>query len=99
MLSYAAPESSACAPSPPGFKRKPLKKPNLQKPSKVERARVRLEGAVTRLERAAATAGPAALARELQGLKDENADLKALTTTVTERLDVAIGRLRTVIGE
>ncbi|HEX9568897.1 MAG TPA: hypothetical protein VF987_04390 [Rhodospirillales bacterium] len=76
-----------------------MKKPNLQKSSKVERARVRLEGAVTRLERAAATAGPAALARELQGLKDENADLKALTATVTERLDVAIGRLRTVIGE
>jgi hypothetical protein len=83
-------------PEPEG---KPLKKPALRKPSKVERARVRLEAAVTRLERAVATAGPAALAHELQGLREENADLKALTGTVTERLDVAIGRLRSMIGE
>ena len=76
-----------------------MKKPNLQKPSKVERARVRLAAAVARLEQAATAAGPAALARELEGLKEENADLKALTATVTERLDLAIGRLRTVIGE
>jgi len=51
-------------PVTPGSKGKPLKKPNLRRPSKVERARVRLEAAVTRLERAAAAARPAALARE-----------------------------------
>jgi hypothetical protein len=76
-----------------------LQKPNLQRPSKVERARIRLKDAVTRLERAATAAAPGALARELQGLRDENADLKALTATVTERLDLAIGRLRAIVGE
>ncbi len=63
------------------------------------RARVHLEAAVTRLEHVATTVGPAELARELQGLKDENADLKSLTATVTKRLDVAIVRLRAIVGE
>jgi hypothetical protein len=78
----------------------PLKKPNLQKPSKVERARARLDGAVTRLE-AAIGAAPSAgvVAKELEGLRGENSELKALTATMSQRLDVAIGRLRTVIGE
>lgn len=76
-----------------------MKKPSLQKPSKVERARGRLDAAVARLEQAATTAEPAAVAREIKGLMDENADLKALNATVAERLDAAIGRLRNVIGE
>jgi len=87
------------APLAPRGEGKPLQKPNLQKPSKVTRARVHLEAAVTRLEHVATTVGPTVLAHELQGLKDENADLKSLTATVTKRLDVAIGRLRAIVGE
>lgn len=44
-------------------------------------------------------AEPEALASQLKSLKGENAELKELTTTVTQRLDAAIGRLRNVIGE
>lgn len=76
-----------------------MKKPNLQKPSKVERARVRLAAAVARLEHAATAAGPATAARDVQALKDENAELKALTGAVGKRLDAAIERLHAVIGE
>ena len=89
-----------------------MKKPNLNKPSKVERARIRLNGAVTRLEEALDrrldslpdAAGkptaetPSALVEELESLRDENAKLKGLNEIVTTRLDAAIGRLRTAIG-
>jgi hypothetical protein len=86
----------------------PAKKPNLQKPSKVERARARLDSAVARLEtainrRADAAAGDDALSqpslKELEGLRVENSQLKDLGETVSGRLDAAIGRLRSVIGE
>jgi hypothetical protein len=88
-----------------------VKKPSLQKPSKMERARARLDGAVARLEsvinlRAEAVAGDEALTqpsgailKELEGLRVENAQLKGLNETVSGRLDAAIGRLRSVIGE
>ncbi len=89
-----------------------MKKPNLKKPSKVERARARLDSAVARLEKALYrrldsppdAAGkptaetPSALVEELESLRDENAKLKGLNEIVTTRLDAAIGRLRTAIG-
>ena len=100
--------------TPFGESRKGLsvKKPNLKKPSKVERARARLDSAVARLEEALDrrldslpdAAGkptaetPSALVVELESLRDENAKLKGLNEIVTTRLDAAIGRLRTAIG-
>ncbi|MCH7832180.1 MAG: hypothetical protein IIC55_04840 [Proteobacteria bacterium] len=89
-----------------------MKKPNLKKPSKVELARTRLDGAVARLEEAldrrldslpdAAGKPPAetppALVEELESLRDENAKLKGLNEIITTRLDAAIGRLKTAIG-
>ncbi len=89
-----------------------MKKPNLKKPSKVERARTRLDAAVARLEEALdrrldslpdaagkpTTETPSALVEELESLRDENAKLKGLNEIVTTRLDAAIGRLRTAIG-
>lgn len=89
-----------------------MKKPNLNKPSKVERARARLDSAVARLEEAldrrldslpdaarkSTAETPLALVEELESLRDENAKLKGLNEIVTTRLDAAIGRLRTAIG-
>ena len=89
-----------------------MKKPNLNKPSKVERARARLDSAVARLEEALDrrldsppdAAGkptaetPSVLVEELESLRDKNAKLKGLNEIVTTRLDAAIGRLRTAIG-
>ncbi len=87
----------------------PVQKPNLKKPSKVERARYRLEGAVTRLEEVAGQRweAPAAsedessavTASEFEALRDENARLRALNETASQHLDAAIGRLRAVIEE
>jgi hypothetical protein len=77
-----------------------LIKPNLQKPSKVERARTRLQSAVARLEKAIeSTSNPGVAVEELDNLRGENAELKALTASMSQRLDVAIGRLRAAIGE
>ncbi len=86
-----------------------VKNSSLQKPSKVDRACARLDSAVARLEEALANqgdiqapsgAGPDPLTvRELDLLRDENAKLKTINDTVSGRLDNAIGRLRTVIGE
>ena len=86
-----------------------VKNSSLQKPSKVDRACARLDSAVARLEEALAKqgdiqapsgAGPDPLTvRELDLLRDENAKLKTINDTVSGRLDNAIGRLRTVIGE
>ncbi len=94
-----------------GVRERLVKKPNLQKPSKVERARARLDGAVARLEAAinqraqslsgehALDAPSGAILQELEGLRDENARLKALNETVSGRPETAIGRLRSAIGE
>ncbi len=83
----------------------------LQKPSKVERARARLDAAVDRLEvaltnRAMNAAGDnpdSEIARdleaELETLRGQNAHLKTVSETVSGRLDGAIGRLKDVIGE
>jgi hypothetical protein len=72
----------------------------LQKPSKVERARVRLRSAVARLENAIESAAhPGQAAKELDNLRSENAELKTLTANMSQRLDSAIGRLRAAIGE
>jgi hypothetical protein len=90
-----------------------VKKPNLKKPSRVERARVRLDGAVARLEEALdrrldslpegidkpAAETASVLTKELESLRDENSKLKGLNEIVTTRLDAAIGRLRTAIGD
>ncbi len=88
-----------------------MKKQTLKKPSKVERARVRLNAAVARLETALAQqAGstPSASgdevqtgvqAGELEALRGENSRLREINETVSTRLDGAIGRLNAVIGE
>ena len=86
-----------------------MQKPNLSKPSKVERARHRLEGAVNRLEEVAKQGwqAPAAseddssavTASEFEALRDENSRLRALNETASQHLDAAIGRLRAVIEE
>lgn len=89
-----------------------MKKPNLKKPSRLERARTHLDAAVARLEEALdrrldslpdadgkpTAETPSALVEELESLRDENAKLKGLNEIVTTRLDAAIGRLRTAIG-
>ena len=89
-----------------------MKKPNLNKPSKVERARARLDSAVAQVEEALdrrldslpdaagkpTAATPLALGEELESRRDEKAKLKGLNEIVTTRLDAAIGRLRTAIG-
>ena len=84
-----------------------MKKPTLKKPTKVERARVRLDAAVVRLEKALAKQGgstPSASGdevqtQELEALRGENSRLREINETVSARLDGAIGRLNAVIGE
>lgn len=87
-----------------------MTKSNLQKPTKVERARARLDAAVARLEAAlenrAASGSPEGpdadaalkLSGELEALRKENDTLKSVNETVSGRLDGAIGRLKAVIG-
>ena len=80
-----------------------MKKGNLQKPTRVERARARLDGAVARLEAIAKNrvSGGASEEsfQELEQLRAENSHLKGLHDDMSSRLDAAIGRLRSVIGE
>ncbi len=84
-----------------------MKKPTLKKPSKVERARHRLDAAVARLEKALRQQGGSAplasgdgvQARELEALLSENSKLREINETVSTRLDGAIGRLNAVLGE
>ena len=71
-----------------------MKKPTLKKPSKVERAQVRLDAAVVRLEEALRQRGgdtpPASgeegLAREMEALRGENSRLREINKTVSTRL-------------
>lgn len=70
-------------------------------------AQVRLEQAVSRLEKALATRGKdghpgqeaqlAAVSAELERVRAENAALQAVKRAATERLDVAIGHLKGLI--
>jgi len=83
---------------------RPVSTSALKKPSKVERARSRLETAVGRLEKAlkrqdgtAPSADPD-LVREVDALRAENVRLRDVNETVSTRLDGAIGRLNAVIG-
>ena len=82
-----------------------MKNSSLQKPSKVDRARVRLDSAVARLEKALAKQGGSGvdqnpeLEKQMDDLRDENSKLKTINDTVADRLDHAIGRLRAFIGE
>ncbi len=84
-----------------------MKIPTLKKPSKVERARVRLDAAVARLEKALeqqggstpSASGDEVQTRELEALRGENSRLREINETVSARLDGAIGRLNAVIGE
>ena len=84
-----------------------MKKPTLKKPSKVERARVRLDAAVARLEKALrqrdgdspSASGDEVQTRDLEALRGENSRLREINETVSARLDGAIGRLNAVIGE
>ena len=62
----------------------------------------RLERAIGKLEEAVAARpsdgdGGAAATAELESLRAENADLKKRTAAVTERLDSAIDRLKSVL--
>lgn len=75
---------------------------SISKPSRVDRAFERLERALTRLESAAhsrADVTPGGDGVELQGLRNENARLQAVTQEVGGRLDDAIGRLEKALGE
>ena len=76
----------------------------IQKPMPVERARERLEKAVARAEAALegfvpAVADDGALAGELAAERSENAQLREINETVSRRLDAAIDRLKTVLGD
>ncbi len=87
---------------------------SIQKPTRVERARDRLETAVARLENALSAQGNApvsvvqdadqnaqlkALSEEVQQLRQENLALKRVNEQVSSRLDKAIGRLRHAIED
>ena len=83
---------------------------SIQKQSKVEQSQDRLEQAVARLETIIDATGvrPSelvqntdieALKEEIKQLRQENIALRRVNDQVSSRLDSAIGRLRTVIGE
>ncbi len=69
--------------------------------SRTESAVQRLGLAIDRLESAAARvgAGDLLLAGELRDARDEHAALGDTTRVVAQRLDSAIGRLRTILEE
>lgn len=69
--------------------------------SRTEAAVQRLGQAIDRLEAASARvgAGDLLLAGELRDAKDQQAALQDTTRVVAQRLDAAIGRLRTILGE
>ena len=70
----------------------------------VERARERLEKAVARVETALdgyvpAAADDGALADELAAERAESAQVREINEAVSRRLDAAIDRLKTVLGD
>lgn len=77
-------------------------------PTRIERARVRLERAVAEVEAAAsartslrqeASDDLVSVRRALEESQVENATIKDATDEVLQRLDDVIGRLRTVLEE
>ena len=80
-----------------------VKKPAIQKPGKVEQARLRVEAAITRLEVALAARDEsiddvAVLNARIQSLLEANATLKQNNHELGARIDFAIERLRSAIG-
>lgn len=79
----------------------------ISKSGKVERAHQRLAQAIDRLEAALAGAGShgaddeaaARLTAEIGQLRDENARLKQINDAVAGRLDDAIGRVQSALGD
>ncbi len=72
----------------------------ISKPSRVDRAFERLEGALSRLEKAVQVRGTTAAAGDggdTAALRAENARLQTVTEEVKGRLDGAIGRLEKVL--
>lgn len=71
----------------------------ISKPSRVDRAFERLEGALSRLEKAVQARGTAAAGGggDTAALRAENARLQTVTEEVKGRLDGAIGRLEKVL--
>jgi len=68
------------------------------------RAHERLEKAVARLDRALrkggrSGAGNGELAHELDAVRSENASLRGLNATVSDRLDATISRLRDILKD
>lgn len=73
---------------------------SIQKPSQVTRARERLNKAVDRVEAALKARGQSdddGLAKELEAMRGKNAALKESHRTVSERLDITIDRLKTML--
>jgi len=77
----------------------------IQKPTRTDRARERLEKAVVRVETAldgrieTSAEKNTALAAELVAVQSENTALREANETVSHRLDAAIERLKTVLGD
>ena len=80
-----------------------VKKPAIQKPGKVEQARLRVEAAIKRLEAALSARDEsnddvAVLNARIQSLLEANATLRQNNHEIGARIDSAIERLRSAIG-
>lgn len=66
--------------------------------TRLEKARERLEKAVSRLEALALEEGPnPTLAEELEALRAENAAMRERSRTVSDRLDSAVDRIKGIL--
>ncbi len=66
--------------------------------TRLEKARERLEKAVSRLEALALEEGPnPALSEELEALRAENAAMRESSRTVSDRLDGAVNRIKGIL--
>lgn len=73
---------------------------SVQKPSRLERARERLDKAVARVEAALETRarnGGDGVSKELEAVRAKNAALKESYRAVSERLEGTIDRLKTIL--
>ncbi len=77
----------------------PLTNTSIQKPSPIEQARERLEGAVARLEESAGAVagGDGNNVAELAAARAENTRLNEANAEASQRVDAAIDRLRAVL--